>query len=151
VKVVVPTERGYWKRMTGLFVLSAAIAGLTIAQVVHSGTANPAFLVFAAVVLLLPTPFLIQRQQWIASLDDKGVTLRSGKQYKWTDFESCTPRLLQRQPMRGFVNNYDLRFKTRTVGLYHRMAPNQFELEAIARELMAGTNRFTSVTSPRPA
>lgn len=148
MKVVVPTERGYWKRMAGLFVLCAAIAGLTIAQVVHSGTANPAFLAFAAVVLVLPTPFLIQRQQWIASLDEHGVTLRNGKQFKWTDFESCTPRLLQRQPLRGFVNNYDLRFKARTVGLYHRMATNQVELEAIAKELIAGENRFTTIRPP---
>jgi len=143
VKVVVPTERGYWKRMAGLFVLSAAIAGLTVAQVVHSGTANPAFLLFAAVVLVLPTPFLIQRLTWIASLDEDGVTLRNGKKFKWANFESCTPRLLQRRPVRGFINNYDLHFKTGTVGLYHRVATNQLELEAIANELIAGDNRFT--------
>ncbi len=46
--------------------------------------------------------------------------------------------------MRGFVTNYELRFRTRTVGLYHRRAPNQFELEAIANELIARENRFTS-------
>lgn len=148
MKVIVPTERGYWKRMTGLFVLSAAIAGLTVAQVVHSGTASPAFLLFAAVVLVLPTPFLIQRLTWIAVLDEHGVTLRNGKRFKWADFESCTPRLLQRHPVHGFVNNYDLRFKTGTAGLYHRVATNQFELEAIAKELMVGENRFTR---PRPS
>ena len=146
MKIIVPTERGYWKRMTGLFVLCAAIAALTVAQVVHSGTANPAFVLFAAVVLVLPTPFLIQRLTWIACLDEHGVTLRNGKHFRWTDFESCAPRLLQRRPMRGFVNNYDLRFKTGTAGLYHRMAENQFELEAIAKELMAGMNRFTAGT-----
>jgi hypothetical protein len=133
MKVVVPTERGYWKRMTGLFVLSAAIAGLTVAQVVHSGTANPAFLVFAAVVLVLPTPFLIRRLTWIASLDEHGVTLRNGKKFKWASFESCTP----------FINHYDLYFRTGTARLYHRVATNQLELEAIAKELIAGDNRFT--------
>jgi hypothetical protein len=132
VKVVVPTERGYWQRMAGLFVLSAAIAGLTVAQVVHSGTANPAFLVLAAVVLMLPTPFLLRRLTRIASLDDWGVALRNGKRFKWADFESCTPLL----------DHFDLHFKTGTAGLYHRVA-NSLELEAIAKELIAGDNRFT--------
>jgi hypothetical protein len=144
MKVIVPTERGYWKRMAGLFLLCAAIGGLTVAQVVHSGTANPAFLGFGALVLFLPTPFLIQRMKWIASLDAQGVALRNGKRFAWADFVRCEPRLLRRVPMRGTVNNYNLVFATGTAGLYHRMAENQFELEAIANELIAGTNRFTS-------
>jgi hypothetical protein len=138
VKVVVPTERGYWMRMAGLFALSATIAGLTVAQVVHSGTANRAFLVLAAAVLLLPTPFLIRRLNWVASFDSWGVTLRNGKRFKWASFETCTL----------FVDHYDLYFKTGTARLYHRLATNQLELEAIANELIAGDNRFTR---PRPS
>ena len=133
MKVIVPTERGYWKRMSGLFVLSAAVAGLTAAQVVHSGTANRAFLVLAAIVLVLPTPFLLRRLTRIASFDDWGVALRNGKRFKWASFESCT----------RLVDHYDLHFKTGTAGLYHRGATNQPELEAIANELIAGDNRFT--------
>ena len=138
MKVLVPTERGYWKRMAGLVLLCAAIGGLTVAQVVHSGTANPAFLGFGALALFLPTPFLMQRMKWIASLDERGVALRNGKRYAWADFVRCEPRPLERVPM------YDLVFATGTAGLHHRMAENQVELEAIAKELIAGTNRFTS-------
>ncbi|MEO8845901.1 MAG: hypothetical protein ABI591_08965 [Kofleriaceae bacterium] len=41
MRVVVPTERGYWKRMTGLFVLCAAIANELIAGTNRFTTVTP--------------------------------------------------------------------------------------------------------------
>lgn len=131
--------------MVGLYVIVGLIDALFVAQAIHALTNHgdtstvPWMLLIAFVMLLLPLPFIVQRRWWVARIGPEGVTLRSGRLFLWQDYMRTEPRFNHRLRI---INNYEMIFRTGTAGVFHRMAENQLEIEAVMQQMQQGLNPF---------
>lgn len=150
--LVIVTSRGYWKRIKWLGIGLGLFALLGVKTAIYNwdrgdDQRTTAYYMLGIAVFLCSVPAIMlwARTRWVSCLDEQGVTLRNGRRFLWRDYERI--EVVRHQKLR-MTNNYNLVFKTGTVGIYHLMAENYGEVMEVVRQLESGTNPFTGQTAP---
>jgi hypothetical protein len=130
--VELKTSGAYWRRIAILWALFGFI-GLAI-----TATAKLSALgIFGISIMLAPAFLLIRRRMtWAARFDGTGVTLRSGKQLAWADFE----KVVDVHTVKGGHNHYQLVFRGGRARVFDRMLANAGEVVGILSGLARGEN-----------
>lgn len=143
--LLVRTSTDFWKRLTLIYALILPFAAIALAQILSTigeggHSTETAFMMLGVIAFMLVAPLalVVGRRWWVERFDDRGVTLRNGRHFSWTDFVRAEPR----KRGRGFVNNYDLVFRTGTASVYHLMAENRGEVMDVLNALMRGENPY---------
>jgi hypothetical protein len=95
----------------------------------------------ALFMLGIPLFLVVVQRKRVVRLDERGVVLRNGRTFAWSDFAGVEPRFIHHKGVET-LNHYDLVFHTGRAGVFHRLADNQDEVERVITAIMKGDNPF---------
>ena len=131
------TSKAYWRRIGALWAMFG-VFGLVITAM----ASQPVVGIFGLLLMAAPAWLLLRRRAtWVRRLDGSGVTLRSGKQLGWADFE----RVIDVHAIRGgskWHNHYELVFRNGCARVFDRMLENADEVLVVVKALERGQRPF---------
>ena len=131
------TSKAYWRRIGALWAMFG-VFGLVITAM----ASQPVVGIFGLLLMAAPAWLLLRRRAtWVRRMDGSGVTLRSGKQLGWADFE----KVIDVHAIRGgskWHNHYQLVFRNGSARVFDRMLENADEVLGVVKALERGQRPF---------